>query len=95
MTNPQRQSVEHAIFVLGLDHVQLAMPPGREGAARHFYRTILGLREIARFRWDVLMSGTLRRDSFEGRDRDAVLSMWQRGIHEGRSGSSGTPALPV
>ncbi len=48
MTNAQRPSAEHAIFVLGLDHVQLAMPPGREVEARHFYGTILGLREIAK-----------------------------------------------
>ena len=29
-----------------LDHVQIAMPPGREAAARAFYGTALGLREI-------------------------------------------------
>lgn len=30
----------------GLDHVQLAMPPGREAEARRFYGSILGLAEI-------------------------------------------------
>lgn len=29
-----------------LDHVQLAMPPGGEEAARHFYGRILNLREL-------------------------------------------------
>ena len=31
-----------------LDHVQLAMPPGGEEKARHFYRDLLGLSEIAK-----------------------------------------------
>ena len=48
MTNPQRPSAEHAIVVVGLDHIQLAMPPGREDEARRFYGGILGLREIAK-----------------------------------------------
>ena len=34
--------------VLGLDHVQLAMPPGREGEARSFYAGLLGLAEVAK-----------------------------------------------
>jgi catechol 2,3-dioxygenase-like lactoylglutathione lyase family enzyme len=29
-----------------IDHVQLAMPPGEEEAARHFYSGVLGMREI-------------------------------------------------
>ena len=29
-----------------IDHVQLAMPPGGEDAARHFYRDLLGMAEI-------------------------------------------------
>lgn len=29
----------------GVDHVQLAMPEGREGDARHFYEDVLGLME--------------------------------------------------
>ncbi|MGH2542555.1 MAG: VOC family protein [Ardenticatenaceae bacterium] len=32
--------------IVGLDHIQLAMPPGRENKARHFYSELLGLREI-------------------------------------------------
>lgn len=32
--------------VVGLDHVQLAMPPGGEDAARGFYAAILGLSEV-------------------------------------------------
>jgi catechol 2,3-dioxygenase-like lactoylglutathione lyase family enzyme len=37
-----------AIRVLGIDHVQLAMPPGGEPEARRFYGGILGLREVAK-----------------------------------------------
>ena len=32
--------------VLGLDHVQVAAPPGCEGEARRFYGELLGLEEI-------------------------------------------------
>jgi catechol 2,3-dioxygenase-like lactoylglutathione lyase family enzyme len=31
-----------------IDHVQLAMPVGAEDAARHFYRDLLGMVEIAK-----------------------------------------------
>ena len=34
--------------VLAIDHVQLAMPPGREADARAFYGTILGFDEVAK-----------------------------------------------
>jgi catechol 2,3-dioxygenase-like lactoylglutathione lyase family enzyme len=40
--------------VLGLDHVQLAAPPGCEAAARAFYGELLGLEEIEKpepLRW--------------------------------------------
>jgi catechol 2,3-dioxygenase-like lactoylglutathione lyase family enzyme len=30
----------------GIDHVQLAMPPGREEAAREFYGRLLGIPEV-------------------------------------------------
>jgi catechol 2,3-dioxygenase-like lactoylglutathione lyase family enzyme len=33
-------------YVSGLDHVQIAMPPGREAEARAFYGGLLGLTEI-------------------------------------------------
>jgi catechol 2,3-dioxygenase-like lactoylglutathione lyase family enzyme len=33
---------------LGLHHVQLAMPPGHEDAARRFYGEVLGLGEVAK-----------------------------------------------
>jgi catechol 2,3-dioxygenase-like lactoylglutathione lyase family enzyme len=33
-------------LVTGLDHVQLAMPPGGEAAARGFYGGVFGLREV-------------------------------------------------
>lgn len=32
--------------VLGIDHVQLPMPPGGEAQARRFYGEVLGLREL-------------------------------------------------
>jgi len=32
--------------VVGIDHVQLAMPPGREGEARAFYADLLGICEV-------------------------------------------------
>ncbi len=32
--------------IVGLDHVQLAMPAGREAEARAFYGGVLGLREV-------------------------------------------------
>ena len=31
--------------IIGIDHVQLAMPPGREARAREFYCDVLGLPE--------------------------------------------------
>jgi catechol 2,3-dioxygenase-like lactoylglutathione lyase family enzyme len=33
-------------IIVGLDHVQLAMPPGGEEAARTFYGALLGLTEV-------------------------------------------------
>ena len=32
--------------LLRINHVQLAIPPNRESEARHFYGSVLGLREI-------------------------------------------------
>jgi catechol 2,3-dioxygenase-like lactoylglutathione lyase family enzyme len=34
--------------LVGIDHVQLAMPPGQEDRARAFYRDLLGLSEVAK-----------------------------------------------
>jgi catechol 2,3-dioxygenase-like lactoylglutathione lyase family enzyme len=34
--------------IVGVDHVQLAMPAGGEDAARRFYGDVLGLEEIAK-----------------------------------------------
>jgi catechol 2,3-dioxygenase-like lactoylglutathione lyase family enzyme len=36
------------VSVLGLDHVQLAIPPGGEAKARPFYVGVLGLTELAK-----------------------------------------------
>ena len=36
------------IKIVGLDHLQLAMPRGQEAAARRFYSELLGLTEIAK-----------------------------------------------
>jgi len=35
-----------SIAIVGIDHVQLAMPAGQETAARRFYAELLGLREV-------------------------------------------------
>ncbi|MCB8922208.1 MAG: glyoxalase [Ardenticatenaceae bacterium] len=35
-------------MIVGMDHVQLAMPPGEEAAARHFYGELLGLDEVVK-----------------------------------------------
>lgn len=34
--------------IVGIDHVQLAMPAGREAEARSFYAELLGLSEVAK-----------------------------------------------
>lgn len=34
--------------IIGLDHVQLAMPPGSENCARAFYIDVLGMTELAK-----------------------------------------------
>lgn len=34
--------------IIGLDHIQLAMPPGAEAEARWFYGEVLGLAEVAK-----------------------------------------------
>jgi catechol 2,3-dioxygenase-like lactoylglutathione lyase family enzyme len=36
----------HAVRLVGLDHVQLAAPPGCEAEARAFFGELLGLREL-------------------------------------------------
>jgi catechol 2,3-dioxygenase-like lactoylglutathione lyase family enzyme len=36
------------VSIVGLDHVQVAAPPGCEEAARRFYGDLLGLREAAK-----------------------------------------------
>jgi catechol 2,3-dioxygenase-like lactoylglutathione lyase family enzyme len=41
-----RDNAAIGIGVIGLDHVQLAMPPRGERDARRFYADILGLREV-------------------------------------------------
>ena len=38
----------NAVLILAIDHVQLAMPAGREGEARVFYEGLLGLTEVAK-----------------------------------------------
>jgi hypothetical protein len=36
------------MHIVGMDHVQLAMPSGREGEARAFYDHLLGIPEVAK-----------------------------------------------
>ena len=40
------RSVAPGVTILGLDHVQVAAPPGCEAEARHFYGGLLGLAEL-------------------------------------------------
>ena len=35
-----------SVGIIGIDHVQIAMPPGEEDLARAFYANTLGLREV-------------------------------------------------
>ncbi|MDQ3688980.1 MAG: glyoxalase [Chloroflexota bacterium] len=42
----ERLGVRPEPQVIGLDHVQLAMPPGGEPQAREFYGDLLGLHEV-------------------------------------------------
>jgi catechol 2,3-dioxygenase-like lactoylglutathione lyase family enzyme len=35
-------------MITGIDHVQVAMPPGQEAAARAFYADLLGMTELAK-----------------------------------------------
>lgn len=41
-----RTDREVVVAVVALNHVQLAMPPGGEGAPRHFYADILNIPDI-------------------------------------------------
>jgi catechol 2,3-dioxygenase-like lactoylglutathione lyase family enzyme len=34
------------MMIVGIDHVQLAIPPGGEAAARRFWGEVMGLREV-------------------------------------------------
>ena len=40
--------LDDVIELVGIDHVQLSMPPGGEAEARRFYGSVLGLREVAK-----------------------------------------------
>ena len=43
----RRDLAEHSVpDFLAIDHVQLAMPPGREAVAREFFVNVLGMQEI-------------------------------------------------
>ena len=39
-------AVDHVTAILGFEHVQLAMPAGREAEARAFYSRLLGIPEV-------------------------------------------------
>jgi catechol 2,3-dioxygenase-like lactoylglutathione lyase family enzyme len=55
---------------LGIDHVQLTIPPGSEDAARRFYCATLGMKEVS------------RPDSLKGR-RGLWLACGQHEVHLG------------
>jgi catechol 2,3-dioxygenase-like lactoylglutathione lyase family enzyme len=44
----ERDRTSAMTHVVGLDHVQLAMPAGQEDLARRFYGALLGLPEVAK-----------------------------------------------
>ena len=46
MRSRGRDEAGEDLLITGLDHVQLAAPPGGEAQARHFYGELLGLTEI-------------------------------------------------
>jgi catechol 2,3-dioxygenase-like lactoylglutathione lyase family enzyme len=46
----RRRRHSRTVEVVGLDHVELAMPPGEEALARLFYGTVLGLQEVRKVR---------------------------------------------
>lgn len=46
MRSGGRDEAGEDLLIAGLDHVQLAAPPGCEDEARHFYGELLGLTEI-------------------------------------------------
>ena len=48
-----------------LDHVQLAMPPGREDEACAFYEGVLGIPRVSKHRWT---DGTLHVKGQDARD---------------------------
>jgi catechol 2,3-dioxygenase-like lactoylglutathione lyase family enzyme len=47
-TEVEDPEAEVVIEIVGIDHVQLSMPPGAEEEARRFYGSVLGLREVAK-----------------------------------------------
>jgi catechol 2,3-dioxygenase-like lactoylglutathione lyase family enzyme len=67
--------VTERVEIVGIDHVQLLMPPGGETAARRFYGDLLGLREVAKPAglaprggcWFVGVGGTAIHVSVDGR----------------------------
>jgi len=62
--------------ILGLDHVQLAMPPGGEAEARRFYGELLGMEEVAK------PSSLAARGGCWFRSREAIVHL---GVEEGFS----------
>jgi catechol 2,3-dioxygenase-like lactoylglutathione lyase family enzyme len=46
----RRRRHSRTVEIVGLDHVQLAMPPGEEALARWFYGGVLGLQEVRKVR---------------------------------------------
>ena len=46
--DPEARPPDRRPAVIGVDHVQLAMPAGREAEARAFYDGLLGIPEVAK-----------------------------------------------
>jgi catechol 2,3-dioxygenase-like lactoylglutathione lyase family enzyme len=47
-TDSKRTEGVRSMQIVGLDHIQIAMPPGGETEARKFYGDLLGLTEVAK-----------------------------------------------
>jgi len=68
--------------IIAIDHVQLAMPAGREAEARAFYSGVLGMREVGKPRiWPIEEGAGSRRA------RQGSISAWKR--------RSARPAKPI
>ena len=87
--------------IVRLDHVQLAMPPGREGEAEAFYSGLLGLERVPKpaplaarggcwfGRGDVAVHLGVEEDFRPARKAHPALVVWDLGALEAALGAAG------